>query len=49
MDRSMPELVERVEILEKELAALRIEITKLILMIHVADTDLKNHVYLLDS
>jgi hypothetical protein len=49
MDSSMSELANRIEILESQLKELQILVNKIILMIHIADTDLKNQTHLLDS
>ncbi len=49
MDSSMSELANRIEILEDQLKELQILVNKIILMIHIADTDLKNQTHLLDS
>ncbi len=49
MDSSMSELADRIEILEDQLKELQILVNKIILMIHIADTDLKNQTHLLDS
>lgn len=49
MDSSMSELANRVEALESQLKDLQILVNKIILMIHVADTDMKNQTHLLDS
>jgi hypothetical protein len=49
MDSSMSELANRIEILEDQLRELQILVNKIILMIHIADTDLKNQTHLLDS
>jgi len=48
MDSSMPELADRIEILEIQLKELQMLVNKIILMIHIADTDLKNQTHLLD-
>lgn len=45
----MSELADRIEILEDQLKELQILVNKIILMIHIADTDLKNQTHLLDS
>jgi hypothetical protein len=49
MDSSMSELANRIEILEDQLKELQILVNKIILMMHIADTDLKNQTHLLDS
>jgi hypothetical protein len=49
MDSNMSELANKVEILEGQLKELQILVNKIILMIHIADTDLKNQTHLLDS
>jgi hypothetical protein len=49
MDSSMSELANRIEILEDQLKELQVLVNKIILMIHIADTDLKNQTHLLDS
>jgi hypothetical protein len=49
MDSSMSELADRIEILENQLKELQVMVNKIILMIHIADTDLKNQTHLLDS
>jgi hypothetical protein len=48
MDSSMSELANRIEILEDQLKELQVLVNKIILMIHIADTDLKNQTHLLD-
>ena len=48
MDSSMSELANRIEILESQLKELQVLVNKIILMIHIADTDLKNQTHLLD-
>ncbi len=45
----MSELANRIEILEDQLKELQILVNKIILMMHIADTDLKNQTHLLDS
>jgi hypothetical protein len=49
MDSSMSELANRIEILEDQLKELQVLVNKIILMIYIADTDLKNQTHLLDS
>jgi len=49
MDSSMSELANRIESVEAQLKELQILVNKIILMIHIADTDLKNQTHLLDS
>ncbi len=49
MDSSMSELANRIEILEDQLKELQVLVNKIILMMHIADTDLKNQTHLLDS
>ncbi len=49
MDSSMSELADRIEVLETQLKELQVMVNKIILMIHIADTDLKNQTHLLDS
>lgn len=49
MDSSMSELANRIDILESQLKELQVLVNKIILMIHIADTDLKNQTHLLDS
>lgn len=49
MDSSMSELADRIDILEGQLKELQVLMNKIILMIHVADTDLQNQTHLLDS
>jgi hypothetical protein len=49
MDSSMSELADRIEVLENQLKELQVMVNKIILMIHIADTDLKNQTHLLDS
>lgn len=49
MDSSVPELVNRIKILEDQLKEQQILLNKIILMIYIADTDLKNQIHLLDS
>jgi len=49
MDNSMSELADRIEVLENQLKELQVMVNKIILMIHIADTDLKNQTHLLDS
>jgi hypothetical protein len=49
MDSSMSELADRIEVLETQLKELQVIVNKIILMIHIADTDLKNQTHLLDS
>jgi hypothetical protein len=49
MDSSMSELADRVEALESQLKELQVLINKMILMMNLAETDLKEHLYLLDS
>jgi len=49
MDSSMSELANRVESVEVQLKELQVLVNKIILMIHIADTDLKNQTHLLDS
>jgi hypothetical protein len=45
----MSELADRIEVLENQLKELQVMVNKIILMIHIADTDLKNQTHLLDS
>jgi hypothetical protein len=49
MDSSMSELANRIEILEDQLKEMQVLVNKIILMMHIADTDLKNQTHLLDS
>jgi hypothetical protein len=49
MDSSMSELANRIESVEAQLKELQILVNKIILMMHIADTDLKNQTHLLDS
>ena len=49
MDSSMSELANRLDNLEIQLKELQILVNKIILMMHIADTDLKNQTHLLDS
>jgi energy-coupling factor transporter transmembrane protein EcfT len=49
MDSSMSELANRVESVEVQLKELQVLVNKIILMMHIADTDLKNQTHLLDS
>ena len=49
MDSSMSELADRIEVLENQPKELQVMVNKIILMIHIADTDLKNQTHLLDS
>lgn len=49
MDSSMSELANRIEILEYQLKEMQVLVNKIILMMHIADTDLKNQTHLLDS
>lgn len=49
MDSSMSELANRIESVEIQLKELQVLVNKIILMIHLADTDLKNQTHLLDS
>jgi hypothetical protein len=49
MDSSMSELANRIESVEAQLKELQVLVNKIILMIHLADTDLKNQTHLLDS
>jgi hypothetical protein len=49
MDSSVSELANRIDILESQLKELQVLVNKIILMIHVADTDLQNQTHLLDS
>lgn len=49
MDLSVSELAYKVEILEDQLKQQQVLLNNLILMIHLADTDLKNQLHLLDS
>ncbi len=49
MDSSVPELVNRIKILEDQLKEQQILVNKIILMMYIADTDLKNQTHLLDS
>jgi hypothetical protein len=49
MDSSMSNLANRIEILEEQLKELQVLVNKIILMMHIADTDLKNQTHLLDS
>lgn len=49
MDSSMSELANRIDILEDQLKELQVLVNKIILMMHIADTDLKNQTHLLDS
>lgn len=48
MDRSMSDLADRVNALEDQLKELQVLVNKIILMMHIADTDLKNQTHLLD-
>lgn len=49
MDSSMSELANRIEILEDRVNSLQTIVNQLLLIIHLADTDLKEHLHLLDS
>ena len=49
MDRNLSDLENRINNLEIEIKDIQIILNKLILMIHISDTDLKNQIYLLDS
>jgi hypothetical protein len=49
MDSSMSELANRIESVETQLKELQVLVNKIILMMHIADTDLKNQTHLLDS
>jgi hypothetical protein len=49
MDSSMSELANKLESVEAQLKELQILVNKIILMMHIADTDLKNQTHLLDS
>jgi hypothetical protein len=49
MDSSMSELANRIEILEDQLKEMQVLVNKIILMMHIADTDLKNQTHLLES
>jgi hypothetical protein len=49
MDSDLSNLADRITNIEQKLTDLQIVINKLILMIHIADTDLKNQTHLLDS
>ena len=48
MDSSMSELADRIETIEVRLNSMQKIINQLILIIHLADTDLKNQLHLLD-
>jgi hypothetical protein len=48
MDSSMSELANRIETIEVRLNSMQKIINQLILIIHLADTDLKNQLHLLD-
>ena len=48
MDSSMSGLADRVDALEDQLKELQVLVNKIILMMHIADTDLKNQTHLLD-
>jgi hypothetical protein len=48
MDSDMSELADKINNLEDQLTELYSLVNRIILMIHVADTDLKNHTHLLD-
>ena len=49
MDSSMSELADRIETLEVRVNSLQKIVNQLILMIHLADTDLQNQLHILDS
>ena len=49
MDSSMSELADRIETLEVRVNSLQKIVNQLILIIHLSDTDLKEHLHLLDS
>lgn len=49
MDSSMSELANRIEILEERVNSLQLIVNQLILIIHLSDTDLKDHLHLLES
>jgi uncharacterized coiled-coil protein SlyX len=48
MDQEFSELKERIEALETIVTEQGTMITKLILMIHLSETDLKDHLHVLD-
>lgn len=48
MDSSMSELANRLESVEVQLKELQVLVNKIILMMYIADTDLKNQTHLLD-
>lgn len=48
MDQELSELKEKIEVLETIVADQGTMITKLILMIHLSETDLKDHLHVLD-
>jgi hypothetical protein len=48
MDQELSELKEKIEFLETIVAEQGTMITKLILMIHLSETDLKDHLHVLD-
>ena len=49
MDSSMSELADRIETLEVRVNSLQKVVNQLILIVHIADTDLKNLLHILDS
>ncbi len=49
MDSSMSELADRIETLEVRVNSLQKIVNQLILIAHLSETDLKDHLHLLDS
>lgn len=49
MDSSMSELADRIETLEERVNSLQLIVNQLILIIHLSDTDLKDHLHVLES
>jgi len=49
MDSSMSELANRIETLEERVNSLQLIVNQLILIIHLSDTDLKDHLHVLES
>jgi 2',3'-cyclic-nucleotide 2'-phosphodiesterase (5'-nucleotidase family) len=48
MDRTIDDLTEEINSLKKEIVELSTLINKIILLIHLSNTDLKNHLHVLD-
>ena len=49
MDRTIDGIAEELNSLKQVVTELSVLITKLIMIIHLSDTDLKNHLHVLDS